>query len=64
LYKVDVSHCIGCGVCEEICPESAIKLTKAEVARIDPKKCVSCGACADICPQEAIEEIEDEDTDE
>lgn len=61
MYKVDVSCCIGCGVCEEICPESAIKLTKVEVAWVDPKICISCGACASICPHEAIEEIADID---
>lgn len=60
VFKVDESLCIGCGICVEICPESAIGLTKEDVARIDPEKCASCGACADICPQEAIEELEAE----
>jgi ferredoxin len=60
MYKVDDSHCIGCGVCVDVCPEGAIHLTDEDVALIDQEMCVGCGACAEICPQETIEKLDEE----
>ncbi|MCX8173424.1 MAG: 4Fe-4S binding protein [Thermoplasmata archaeon] len=50
--KVDLDLCVGCGSCEESCPESAITLNSH--ANIDAGRCVECGTCVEVCPQGAI----------
>ncbi len=50
--KVNAEECVGCGACEDVCPQSAIKVT--DVAVVNEKDCVDCGACADECPNSAI----------
>ena len=49
---VDRYRCIGCDICEEICPTGAISVS--ETAKVDTTKCTGCGECAADCPQEAI----------
>ena len=51
--KVDTEKCLGCGVCESVCPVGAIKV-EDNVAVVDADTCVDCGACASECPAEAI----------
>ncbi|MBS3948092.1 MAG: 4Fe-4S binding protein [Dethiobacter sp.] len=55
MFIVDISACIGCAVCMDLCPEGAISLTEDQTAQIDPQKCVTCGFCLGVCTQEAIE---------
>jgi len=45
--------CIGCGVCVDICPVTALRLGKTAVI-IDKNVCIECGICAKKCPVEAI----------
>ena len=52
--------CVGCGICEKICPVQAIELgpinaierTGAEESKIsiDEAKCVLCGMCSPAMP--------------
>jgi ferredoxin len=51
--KVNADECVGCGACEDVCPQDAI--TVDDIAVIDADACVDCGACADECPNDAIE---------
>lgn len=50
--KINADECVGCGACEDVCPQSAIKVT--DVAVVIEKDCVDCGACVDECPNSAI----------
>ncbi|MDI6889162.1 MAG: 4Fe-4S binding protein [Methanocellales archaeon] len=51
--KVDVSMCVGCGVCVNECLLGAISLND-EIASVDETLCTECGACIDACPSGAI----------
>jgi len=57
----DYSSCIGCGMCERVCPARAIELypvlegeKKSKKIVIFLSRCTYCGECADICPKNAI----------
>ena len=49
-------NCIACGVCVDICPISALRLTKTGVI-INKTICINCGICAKKCPFKAIKNI-------
>lgn len=51
--KVILEKCVGCGLCVNVCPASAITL-KGKKAIIDLDKCTLCGACPQSCKFEAI----------
>jgi NADH-quinone oxidoreductase subunit I len=55
--------CVACGLCEKICPASAISIVAEEketgerfpaAYTIDMSRCVFCGYCEEVCPKEAI----------
>jgi len=50
---VDEELCIGCGLCEELCPYGAHKVVEGKSTVIEAL-CRGCGACAVECPQRAI----------
>lgn len=45
--------CIGCGVCKNICPYSAIEIFEGQA--VITGHCSVCGACAEVCPVGVIE---------
>lgn len=45
--------CIGCGICEKVCPSSSIHVKDGRAVHI-PGNCQTCLACAHACPQKAI----------
>jgi len=61
---LDKNRCIGCEVCQIICPREAIEIIKPvkiegerikhPSIRIDEKKCSFCGMCNAICPVGAL----------
>jgi len=50
---VDTDLCIGCGLCEEICPYGAHAIEEGKSKTIEAL-CRGCGACAAECPRQAI----------
>jgi len=50
------NRCIGCGICEQNCPQHAIRRDGA-VNHIDRQVCTGCGICADECPANAMERL-------
>ena len=47
--QIDYEKCIGCGKCDEICPNNAIIYHK-----VKNMKCIGCGKCAKVCSKGAI----------
>jgi len=53
--KVDEDICSGCGVCNSVCPYSAIKVEQAKgVSEVNEVLCEGCGTCAAACPSNAV----------
>ncbi len=48
--------CTGCGICADVCPEGAIRMTR-EMSYPEPipGRCTGCLICVKECPFEAIE---------
>jgi ferredoxin len=49
---VDFEMCVGCGICENQCPEGALVIDRT--AHVDPRRCTGCGQCVYECPRGAI----------
>ncbi len=54
-YRILLEDCIGCGVCEQMCPNDAITHTTGlDDFEVLPEECVNCGICVIYCPTDAI----------
>jgi heterodisulfide reductase subunit A len=54
---IDGDRCIACGICEHLCPYSAIRMVKVDKrkrAEVVTAACKGCGVCASYCPVRAI----------
>ena len=52
--RLDPRRCVGCGVCETVCPHAVLAVIDRKAAIIDADGCMECGACALNCPVEAV----------
>ncbi len=52
----DRSECIGCGVCEDICPAGVYEMDDVQKKSVMKyrSKCTACTACVVQCPTGAI----------
>lgn len=63
--EIDHEKCIGCGMCDKVCPEGICFPTgeKNKAGKIFYEKdldyCKGCGLCAEICPVKAVSMIEE-----
>lgn len=51
--RVNEDLCIGCGLCEELCPFGAHRIEEGKSKTIEAV-CRGCGVCAAECPRRAI----------
>jgi len=53
---VNEQKCVGCGVCEQVCPFGAIMVdSESGVAKVRTEMCYGCGVCSRNCPEQALE---------
>jgi ferredoxin len=53
--SVDAATCVGCGLCEQNCPE-VFEVKDDGIAHVKAQQCASCNLqeVADMCPVNAI----------
>ncbi|ABN58344.1 MULTISPECIES: 4Fe-4S binding protein [Methanoculleus] len=52
-FPLFADECEGCGACEKVCREGAVRVTDGKVL-FSEEACIGCGDCITICPGEAI----------
>ncbi len=52
--KLNKEDCVGCGMCEQVCPHQVFNVQEKKAAIVDLDGCMECGACAINCPVSAI----------
>lgn len=52
--RLNPEICVGCGVCENVCPHGVFRVTNGTAEIVDLNGCMECGACANNCAVQAI----------
>lgn len=62
VFKKINFNCIGCGLCETICPKNCINIQEKSnigiLPFVDSEKCINCGICVSFCPVDLINKKE------
>jgi ferredoxin len=53
--RLHVDKCMGCGLCETVCPHGVFEVRDRKAGITDRDLCMECGACARNCVVGAIE---------
>lgn len=53
--RLDPDTCVGCGLCETVCPHGVVRVTHHKAQIVDLNGCMECGACTNNCPTQAIQ---------
>ena len=51
---LDANKCVGCGMCETVCPHGVFEMLERTVQLADKDACIECGACALNCQTKAL----------
>ena len=51
---LNTDKCVGCGLCEIVCPHGVFELRGRKAYLADKDSCIECGACALNCPTKAL----------
>jgi len=51
---LNTDKCVGCGLCEMVCPHGVFEMKERKVYLSDKDACMECGACALNCPTKAL----------
>lgn len=52
--SLDSDKCVGCAMCETVCPHAVFETLENKIVIIDKDSCMECGACALNCPTDAL----------
>ena len=52
--EYDISKCIGCKMCVDVCPHNVFKMTNKKAEIVFKDKCMECGACVVNCSPNAL----------
>ena len=56
IRSIDARVCVGCSICEMICPGDVIVMDDEKIARIKyAQDCWTCFSCELACPVKAID---------
>ena len=68
MLAFETELCVGCKLCEKVCPTDALKIDKNEktegtgekrfIAVVQLDKCIFCGQCVDTCRKNALRNTE------
>jgi ferredoxin len=49
------AKCVGCGICEKVCPSLKVKMVGKSPQWQNDVKCYFCYACVNYCPKKAVQ---------
>ena len=52
--KMESEKCVGCGLCQTVCPLRVIEIENKKALIRYSERCIECGACMSNCPTSAV----------